>query len=148
MYHIVVIGLAAVLVFLWWNLIQSSPRVLSMIMPPKLTYGVGLVFFVLAMFLAFADAYVLKDAGLMLESFVMVYAGLWLMLASSSGARGSYGDEQMLRRVFLMMGLLTLVTICFLYVRSAQMVAVLNLVLVTAGFCVATEYMRHLDRGR
>ncbi len=147
MFHIVFIALTVALTWLCWELIKSSPRVLSMVLPKKLTFGIGLGLFVIAMFSAVMSTFD-RDPQLLLESFVEIYVGLWLMLATSAGLRGSYEDDQMLRRVFTMMGLVTAAMIGFLYVPTPQLAAVLNLVLVLGGFWVMLSYFRFLDRGR
>ena len=148
MYHVVLILLLLCLTGMVWTLVQSSPRILSMVLPKRLTFAVGTGLLVLGVFSAFASAFVLQDPGAMLGSFVQTYAGLWFMLAISSGARGSYDDEQMLKRLFLMMILMLGSIVGTLYVGEARGVAVLHLMLITGGFWITANYLRYLDRGR
>lgn len=148
MYHIVLVGLASLLLLLSWNLVRFSPRILSMILPRAITFGVGLGLFVIAIFSAFAAASVLKEPLVMLQSFVQGYVGLWLMLATTAGMRGSYSDHQMLLRLFGMMALVMAVIIASLYIGDDRILAGVNLLLVGAGFWVTTNYLRFLDRGR
>jgi hypothetical protein len=70
------------------------------------------------------------------------------MLATSAGARGSEQDMQFLRRLFLMVGMVLLTIIAALYTPDMQSMAILNLLLITGGFWVVTNYLRLLDRGR
>jgi hypothetical protein len=131
-----------------WFLVQSSPRVLSMVMPRRLTFGIGLGFFLLAAFAAHANAYYLRDPLDMLNCFVQIFVGLWFMLATSAAARGSEIDHQMLRRIFMMLGLLMGAIIVSLYIRDAHVMAMLNMILIAGGFWVTTNFLQFLDRGR
>jgi hypothetical protein len=148
LFHIVLIALAGLLLILAWSLVQSAPPVLSMVLPRRLTYSIGLGFFIVAIFCAYLAAYALRDPMDMLHCFVQGYVGLWFMLATSAGHRGSEGDAQMLRRLFIMLGLMTGSITLSLYLRSDQAMATLNLALITGGFWVTTNYFRFLDRGR
>ena len=130
-----------------WHLVHASPSVLSRILPAKLTYGIGIFLFIFGIFIGFCAA-ISQDAGGLLGSFVQVIAGLWFMLAISSGMRGSDSDERMLKRLFLMIGMVMAMMIGTLYLRGPQSVAILNLLLVTCGFWVVTNYFQELDRGR
>ena len=145
-FHIVLIGLASVLTYLWWGLVHNMPGVLARILPRGLTYGFGAGWLILGLFSAFAAAYVLREPEAMLRAFVSGYVGLWLMLATMAGMRGSEGYEQMLRRVMLMMILLMGVIIASLHAPNPQVMALLNLLLVTGGFWITTNYLRTLDR--
>jgi hypothetical protein len=147
-FHIVLILLVAVLTCMGWFLVHSAPRALSMILPPRLTFGIGAAFFVVGLFLAFTSAYVLKSPDGILTSLVQMYVGLWFMLATSAGARGSDDDERMMRRIFVMIGIVTAAIVGMLYVHDHRSLAVLNLILVTAGFWVTTNYLEQLHRGR
>ncbi len=148
MYHIVLVGLATLLLLLSWNLVRFSPRVLAMLLPRAVTFGVGLGLFVIAIFSAFAAASVLKEPLVMLQCFVQGYVGLWFMLATTAGMRGSYSDHQMLIRLFGMMALVMAVIISSLYIGDARILAGVNLMLIAAGFWITTNYLRFLDRGR
>lgn len=148
MYHIVLVGLASLLLFLSWKLVNYSPRVLSMILPRALTFSIGLGLFVLAIFSAFAAASVLKEPLVMLQCFVQGYVGLWLMLATTAGMRGSYSDDQMLKRLFGMMALVMTIIIASLYIGDARLLAMVNLILIGGGLWITTNYLRFIDRGR
>ena len=119
-----------------------------MILPARLTFCIGAGFFIIGLFLAFASAYVLRSPHGILTSLVEVYVGLWFMLATSSAMRGSDSDERMMRRIFVMIGMVTAAIVAILYVGDQRSVAVVNLLLVTAGFWVTTNYLQQLDRGR
>ena len=148
MYHLVLLGIVGALSLGGWAIIRTSPRVLSMLLPPGLTFGIGAGLFVTAVFCAFLAAYGLRSAGGMLGCFVQGYVGLWLMLATSSGARGSYSDDQMLRRIFIMVLLLLGVIVSSLYIHSAQLMAGVDLALVIAGLYLVRDFQHFLDRER
>jgi hypothetical protein len=145
---VIVVILAAALAVLGWFLVQSAPRVLSMVLPRTLTFAIGVFFFILSLLSAFIAAYVLREPETMLHSFVQVFVGLWFMLATTSGMRGSREDDQFLYRVFLMVSILMGVIIASLYAPNNQALAALQLVLIAAGFWVTTNYLRLIDRGR
>ncbi len=145
-YHIVLIALLAALTYFWWGLIHSAPGMLQRLLPRGLVLGFGTVWFAVGTFSAFAAAYVLQEPDAMLHSFVSGYVGLWFVLATSVGMRGSYEDEQMLRRVLMMMVLMTGVIMASLHVRDPQEMAVLNLFLITGGFWLTTNYLHTRDR--
>jgi len=147
-FHVVLVLLLAVLLWLVWQLVHSSPRSLSLLLPPQLTAVLGATLLVIGLFAAYLSAYVLQDGGAMLSSLFKAFLGLWWLLAASSGLRGSDRDEEMLRRVFFMMIMLTVTLLGVLYVGDRRGVAMLSLVLITGGFWVTTSYMRYLDRGR
>jgi len=132
----------------WWNLVHSAPRSLSFLMPRTFANLVGGCLFVLAIFSAFAAAWVLKSPEQVLGSFVTGYVGLWFMLAPSASQRGSYEDREMMRRLAAMLVLVSLAIIGAIYLRDARHMALLNLLLVAAGFWVTTNYMRSLDGRR
>jgi hypothetical protein len=144
-YHIVLILLAAALSFLAWHLVHYAPSVLSRILPPGLTFGIGAGLLVMGAFGAFVSALGMSPEGI-LGSFVQVYAGLWFMLATSAGQRGSESDEEMLKRLFAMVGLIMAMVFGTLYVRDQQLVAVIFLLVIASGFWVTTNYLQQLDR--
>jgi hypothetical protein len=148
LFLIMLIALALVLTAMMWLLIHSSPFALSMILPRKLVLTIGTCLLIVAIFSAFCASYVLKDPGSMLACFVQGFVGLWLILSTSSSARGSELDRRMMKSIFAMLGVLGAVLIASLYVSSHQFMAMLNLMLVGAGFWLTTNYLRHLDRGR
>ena len=148
MYHVILILLIAALLALMWQLVHYSPRILSMMLPRGFTIAMGTFLLILGIFAAFLAASVLDSPGRMLRSLVFGYMGLWWILATSASMRGSHDDEAMLRRLFLMMGLLAGSLTGLLYVDDPRGVATVNLALVTFGFWVTANYLRFLDRGR
>jgi hypothetical protein len=146
-YHIVLILLTGALLFMSWHLVHASPSVLGRILPSGLTFGIGIFIFIFGTFIAYCSAYG-GDPGGVLGSFVQVIVGLWFMLSTTSGMRGSDGDERMLKRLFIMIGLVMAMMIGMLYMPNPYYVSVLDLLLVTGGFWVVMNYFRDLDRGR
>jgi hypothetical protein len=147
LYYIVLILLAAVLFMLAWLLVQSAPRVLSRILPPGLAFGIGLGLFVMALFCAFWAAFVMRSPDSVLGCFVQVFVGLWFMLSTSAGMRGSEEDQQMLKRLFGLVGAIQLFILATLFVPDPQLIASFNLLMVTAGFWIMANYLQLLDRG-
>src|SRR5262249_52884354 len=123
---IVLIFLTASLTFLAWHLVHSSPPVLARLLPRGLTQGVGMFLFFMGLFAAYLDAMVRNPHGLM-GAFIQTYVGLWFMLATSAGMRGSESDESMLRRLFLMIGMAMGILIAMLYLPHYRVVSVLDL---------------------
>jgi hypothetical protein len=147
-FAIILVVLAGALSVLAWHLVKSAPRVLSLVLPAGITFVIGLALFVTAVFAAFFAVYEQRNAEGMLLCFVQGYVGLWFMLSPSAAARGSEQDEQLLRRLFVMMGLMMAAIIGGLYATDGRSLAVVHLALVTAGFWVTTNYLRFLDGGR
>jgi hypothetical protein len=147
-FYIVLLALLAALSYLAWQLINSAPRVLSMFLPARLTFAVGFGFFLLALFSAYFSAYAMRDPVNMLNCFVQVYVGLWLMLATSSALRGSESDQQMLRRLFGMVCLMLVTITGTLFTTNFQLISTLNLLLLAGGLWLTTNYFSFLDRGR
>jgi len=54
----------------------------------------------------------------------------------------------MLRRLFLMFGLLEATILMIAFVDEPRALAMLSLSLITGGFWVTTNFMSYLDRGR
>src|SRR5688572_10396012 len=123
MFHIVLILLAVALLFMSWHLVHASPASLGRILPPGLTFGIGITFFIFGTFLAFCSAYA-GDPGGVLGSFIQIIVGLWFMLAISAGMRGNEDDERMLKRLFLMIGLVMAMMILTLYLRTPHAISV------------------------
>ncbi len=148
MFHLVELAILFTLGLGWWCLVHYAPRSLSLIMPRRFAAIVGGFLFVIGVFAAFAAAWVQKSPDNVLGSFVTAQVGLWFMLAPSAAERGSYEDREVMRRVALMLALASLVIIGALYLRDARHMAVLNLVLITSGFWVTTNYLRRRDGRR
>jgi hypothetical protein len=137
-YHLVLILLVVALAVLGWQLVLSAPRVLSMLIPSNLMFGVGAGLLILATFNAFGEAFAFQSPAAMLRSFVCILVGLWFMFAASSGLRGSPGDDELVKRVMAMTALMFAVILGALYVSDPRVVALMNLGLIAGGF-VATQ---------
>ena len=148
MYLVVLTALVGCLSYLMWQLAHTTPRALVMLFPPRLFYIFGVFLLVLGVFMACFSAYVHHDGSRVLQSLIQLYGGVWWILPASAGSRGSYQDERMLRRIFVMLGLLVSAILATVFIPDVRHVALVNLLLVTGGFCVATNYLRDLDRGR
>ena len=148
MYHVVLVALVGAFMLGAWNLVHSAPRVLSLFLPRGFATVMGAVLLIIGIFCAFFAAYAMRSPEAMLGCFVQAYIGLWLMLATTSNLRGSYEDEQMLRRLFLMLGLITVVVVSALYVQDTRVIALLNLLMLGSGVALTNHYLRYLDRGR
>ena len=146
MVHIVILLLAVTISLFGWQLVQAAPRTLSRILPPRLTFSIGLLLFVLGIWSAFAGAFGLRQPEPVLDGIVRIYCGLWFMLATTAAARGSEEDMQFLKRLFLMVGMVLLTIIGGLYAPDMQSMAVFNLLMITGGFWVVTNYFGLLDR--
>jgi len=147
MFHVMLIVLAADLFLLAWLLVQSAPRVLSRILPPRLTFGVGLGLFVIGHFCAFWAAFVMRSPDSVLGCFVQCFVGLWFMLSTSAAMRGSEEDQQMLKRLFGLIGAMQIFIVATLFVPDPQLIASFNLLMVAVGFWIMTNYLQLLDRG-
>jgi hypothetical protein len=149
-YHLVLVALTLTVLFLGWQMIQATPRVVSMYLPPRITSIVGYFMFFIGTFGAVFAPYAGNGGRGLISCFLVMVVGLWFVLAPSSGQRGSYRDDLMLKRIFAMLGVMFGVMIASVYVGGAhaQGVAVLDLVLVTAGFWMTTNFLHRIDRGR
>ena len=63
MFHIVLVLLVAAISVLGWLMVNSSPRVLAMILSPRLAFGTGAGFFILGLFCAFFQLYASVSYG-------------------------------------------------------------------------------------
>ena len=148
MYLVVLLALVGCLTFLMWQLAHTTPRQLVMMFPPRLFYIFGVFLLVFGVFLAYVSAYRLHSGEAVLQSLIQVYGGIWWILASTAGMRGSYEDERMMKRLFAMLGLLVSAILATVFLHDPKQQAIVNLSMITAGFFVATNYLRDLDRGR
>jgi hypothetical protein len=130
-----------------WNLVHFAPRTLSMFLPEKVTLIIGLVLFPLGIFSAFTAAFAEQDANGMIASIVMAYVGLWFLLIKFAGS-GSYDMHILIKRLFVMMGLLMAVLLGTLYIGDSRFVPLFNLGLLAGGLWLTTNYLNYLDRGR
>ena len=141
-FHVVLVGLALVLFVGWWALVQTSPTVLSRLLPPRLTLAVGAVLLVLAGFSAFAAAHFLRDPRELLGSLVTGLVGLWFMMATVVGARGSERYEVLMKHLMPMVAILFVLLVASLYVESRQVLALLQALMILGGFVLTTRYFR------
>jgi hypothetical protein len=147
-YLIVLLALTGGLTYLMWQLAHTTPRVLVMMFPPRLFYIFGVFLLLFGAFMAFGNAYKLHSGEGVLEALITIYAGVWWILASTAGMRGSYEDERMMRRLFAMLGVMVAAILATVFLPDPRHVAVISLGMITAGFFVASNYLRDLDRGR
>ena len=148
LYLIVLLVLVCGLTYLMWQLAHITPRQLVMMFPPRLFYIFGVFLLLLGGFMAYANAYKLHSGDGVLQSLIQVYAGVWWILASTAGMRGSYEDDRMIRRLFTMLGLMVAGILAALFLHDQRKLALVNLSMITTGFFVTTNYLRDLDRGR
>lgn len=148
MYHIVFVLLSATVLGMGWLLVHSAPPLVARILPKTLTFIVGSFLALFGAFGAFMDAYYLRDASGVFGCFVMIVVGTWFMLAPSANARGTYRDEQMMKRIFIMLGFVFAVIIFALYLPQYRAVAVLNLLMVTGGLWFTANFLKEVDNGR
>src|SRR5947207_14902162 len=69
-FHIVLLAIVITLSGLSWLLVNSSPRVLSLVLPPRITFILGSSLFTIGVFSAFCAAFALGDSGLVLGCFI------------------------------------------------------------------------------
>lgn len=148
MYHVVLVTLAVITLGLGWLLVHSSPSIVARILPAKLTFIIGSFVTMVCAFGGFMDAYFLQDAQQVMGSLIGIVVGVWFMLAPSSNNRGMASDEEMLKRVFAMLGLIFVVLLVTLYLPQNRAIAIANLTVLTGGFWLTTTYLRQTDRGR
>jgi hypothetical protein len=142
MYHVVLILLAVALVVMGWQLVLSAPRVLSLLLPQNLTFGVGAGLFILATFNAFGSAFALQEPSAVLHSFVSIFVGMWFMFAATAGLRGSPSDDELVKRVAAMTAVMFVVILAALYISDPRVIALMNLGLITGGFVVTQNFLR------
>jgi hypothetical protein len=147
MIYVIIAALVFAFSLVAWNLVHFAPRSVSMLLPEKACLIAGLIFFPLGVFSAFTAAYSQQNAEGMIGSIVIAYVGLWFLLVKFAGS-GSYEMHLMIRRLFVMMGLLMAVLVGTLYLGDSKLVAVFNLALMGGGLWLTTNYLSYLDRGR
>src|SRR5262249_12431187 len=131
-FHIVLLTIVITLCVLAWLLVNSAPRVLSLILPARLTFILGATLFTMGLFAAFSAPLALGGSCLILGCFIQSFVGLWLIFAGSAGLRGDPDYDEVTRKVGIMLGLLVAVIVAVFYFPNVHAVAILNLGLVTA----------------
>ena len=142
MFHVVLIFLVLNLFVGWWLLVQSSPGVLSRVLPPGLTMTVGAFYLIISIFSAFAAAFFMREPETLLGSLVSAFVGLWFMVATISGARGSHGYEVFMKHLMPMIAMLLALLIAAFYIESLVALVSLQALLVLGGFVLAMRYFR------
>jgi len=149
MVHVMALVILAVtLSVMAWFLVHYAPPLVSRLLPQPLTFAIGAFLFVLGVFSAFAGAEVSQDPAAILYAMVRMYVGLWFMLASTAGMRGSEDDQPFMRRLFGMIAIVMTAIIASLYLEGRQAIATLHLLMIAGGFWVTVNYLRLTDRGR
>lgn len=147
-YFIVTLAVVGAITYLNWGLVHAAPRAVALWLPPRFFQVLGLSLLLLGIFTGLFSAYAFHDMSGVIKAFVQIFAGLWFLLAPTVGQRGSYEDEQMLRRIFLMLGLLEATVLMIAVLDEPRALAALSLSLITGGFWVTTNFITFLDRGR
>jgi hypothetical protein len=142
MYHVILVAVIFTLSLAIWNLVHSAPRSVQLILPPRFTYFVGTFFLIFGIFFAFLSAYAMKSGESMIAFFIQAYVGLWFLCMRIQG------DEEAIRRLFIMMGVMLTTIVGAYYLHDQRLIAMLTLVLITSGFWLTTNYLRSIDRGR
>jgi hypothetical protein len=142
MYHLILFAIIFALSLAMWNLVHTMPRSLALLVPSRVAYFVGIFFLVFGIFFAFFSAYGLHDAGAMIAFFIQAYVGLWFLTIIL------HGDEDAIRQMFMMMGVILLTIVAAYYFTDPKVVAMISLVMVTSCFWLTTHFLRTIDRGR
>ena len=148
MFHIVFVLLSATTLGLGWMLVHAAPPIVSRLLPRTLTFIIGSFLSLFGAFGAFMDAYYLRDAYGVIGCYVMMVVGLWFMLAPTANARGTYQDEQLMKRIFAMLTLVFIVIGLAMYLPHYKVIAFLNLLMVTGGLWFTTGFLKQVDGGR
>jgi hypothetical protein len=145
--YVIIAALVFAFSLVAWNLVHFAPRSVSMFLPDKVCLILGLFLFPFGVFSAFTAGYTQQNAEGMIASVAIAYVGLWFLLVKLLGG-GSYDMQVLVRRLFVMMGLLMAVLVGTLYLGESRYIAVFNLALMGAGLWLTTNYLSYLDRGR
>jgi hypothetical protein len=125
----VVLGLG----FGWWCAVQSTPWVLSLFLPARLTIVIGSFYLLAAALIGCYAVYELRDPELFLACLVQGFVGSWLMMAPFSALRGSQEYDDLLKVVGIMLAAAVVVLMLSLYLRTNIGQATLELWLVLFG---------------
>jgi hypothetical protein len=145
--YVIIAALVFAFSLVAWNLVHFAPRSVAMLLPDKVCLIMGAFLFPFGVFSAFVAGYAQQNAEGMIASVAITYVGLWFLLVKFAGS-GSHEMLLLVRRLFVMMGLLMAVLVGTLYLGESKLVAVLNLALMAGGLWLTTNYLRYLDRGR
>jgi hypothetical protein len=145
--YVIIAALVFAFSLVAWNLVHFAPRSVAMLLPDKVCLIMGAFLFPFGVFSAFVAGYAQQNAEGMIASVAITYVGLWFLLVKFAGS-GSHEMLLLVRRLFVMMGLLMVVLVGTLYLGESKLVAVLNLALMAGGLWLTTNYLRYLDRGR
>jgi hypothetical protein len=148
MFHLVFALLSLTLLVMGWLLVHNVHPLVARILPKNLAFMIGAGMAMLGVFNGFMEAYYFRNAEGVFGCFVMIMMGNWFMLATSANARGSWRDEQLMKRIFLMIGLIFLVVTFAMYMPQHQAIAIVNLILMTGGLYVTTTFLKQVDSGR
>jgi len=148
MFHVVFVLLSLTLLGMGWLLVQFVHPLVARILPKTLTFMLGAGLAMLGAFSGFMEAYYFRNAEGVFGAFVMIMIGNWFMLATSANARGTWRDEQLLKRIFFMIGVTFVAISIAMYIPHHHAVAIVNLLLMTGGLLLTTTYFRQLDGGR
>jgi hypothetical protein len=133
---IVIMGLS------WWLLVHYAPRVLSFVLPGRLTFAIGAALFALGAVAAFMAARFTGQPALYLDALIQAFVGAWLMLAPSAARRGTLEDEAFMRTVAAMLASLLGATVLLFYVPSGEAAAAVYLWLVGFGVMATRHFLR------
>jgi len=147
-YYLVMLAIVATITWFNWGLVHAAPRSISLYLSPVFSRVAGTGLLLFGVFTGCFAAYAIHSVPGVIQGFIQAFAGLWFLLSASVGQRGSYQDEQMLKRLFLMIGILEATVLTIAFVDEPRLLAALSLLLVTGGFWVTTNFMAYLDRGR
>jgi hypothetical protein len=139
MYHVILIAIMFTIMLAMWTLVHASPRSLAMFLPREFTFFAGTFFLLFGIFFAYLSAYPLQNAPGMLSFIIKAHVGLWLLLAHIKG------DEEIVRRGFLMMGTLLLILLGIYYAQNPLVIALITLFGVTAGYWITAVNPRFVD---
>jgi hypothetical protein len=125
-----------------WNLVHSSPRAITFLLPEKGAFVAGAAILVLGAFLAFAAAVLVQNGGAMIAFLLKAHVGLWLLLLHRRD------DSETIQRAFLMMGAMVITLLGIYYVQDRYGALLMMVLLLGAGYYVLTGNLRFLNRGR
>ena len=148
MIHIIIVALLFTFALVVWNLLHFAPRSVAMFIPERICLIFGLVLMPVGAFSAVAAGYNQQNTEGLVASIVIALVGLWFLLIKPAGSGITTQMEQLIRRVFVMMGLLMAVLVVMFYLGDSKLVAVANLLLLAGGFWITMNYLQDMDRGR